>query len=98
MSNNLFDSVFTSNSVVEEFTKKPTRLINLNIEYFQKNFTLHMPDNETVYSLKELIAQEIGLPVSSQKLKVFRHFDFVCILLSILTFFKGLEKQRYQGY
>lgn len=74
MSNNLFDSVFPSISeVAEEFTsskKQPARLINLNIEYFQKKFTLHMPDNETVHSLKELISHEIDLPVSSQKLKV----------------------------
>ena len=29
-----------------------------------------MPDNETVLGLKELIAQEIGLSVEDQKLKV----------------------------
>ncbi len=50
--------------------KTSNRLINFNIEYFQKKFTLHMPDNETVLSLKELIEQEINLPVKNQKLKV----------------------------
>ncbi len=50
--------------------KQPNRLINFNIEYFQRKFTLHMPDNETVLSLKELIEQEIDLPVKNQKLKV----------------------------
>lgn len=60
-------------SQMDEFafrSNQPNRLINFNIEYFQKKFTLHMPDNETILSLKELIFQEIDLPVKNQKLKV----------------------------
>lgn len=54
---------------------KPNRLLNFHIEYFQKKFTLHMPDNETILSLKKLIEQEIDLPPENQKLKGWKNKD-----------------------
>lgn len=63
-----FDPLFSN--LTEDFGVKKKRLIIFNIEYFQKKFTLHMHDNETILRLKELIEQEIDLPIKNQKLKV----------------------------
>ena len=57
------------------YNKPSNRLINFKIEYFKHKFDLHMPDSETVLALKELISDEINLPVENQKLKGWKNKD-----------------------
>lgn len=54
---------------------KSKRLLTFNIEYFSKKFTLYVPDESTVQELKELISNEINLPIKHQKLKGWKNKD-----------------------
>lgn len=48
------------------------RLLTFKIEYLDSKFTLHVPDNETVLKLKELIEEKINLPAKFIKLNGWR--------------------------
>ena len=44
------------------------RLIKFNIQYLDKAFELHVPENQTVATIKKLISEKIQVPTEDQKL------------------------------
>jgi hypothetical protein len=51
------------------------RLIKFNIEYLNDKFTLHVPENEKVSKLKQLIQEEIKVPKNYQRLHGWKQKD-----------------------
>lgn len=47
---------------------EPKRLIKFTIQYLEKTFDLHVPENETVGTIKKLVTEKIQVPVENQKL------------------------------
>ncbi|RMZ93019.1 FAS-associated factor 1 [Brachionus plicatilis] len=47
---------------------EPKRLITFNIEYLEQKFQLHVPENQTVGTIKNLINEKIQVPAEKQYL------------------------------
>jgi hypothetical protein len=54
---------------------RPKRLLTFNIEYLSKRFKLHVPDDEKVKKLKELIEEQTEVLVKNQKLSGWKNKD-----------------------
>lgn len=62
-------------SQFDSYFNKAKRLLKFNIEYLGKKFTFHIPDDEKVKKIKELIEEKIQVEVKNQKLTGWKNKD-----------------------